>query len=116
MAEVNGCVFCTIANGDVDADIVAEGREWIAFHDLEPQAPTHVLVIPRTHVESLDDLNPQDGGLGGTLLLACRSVARDSGLDGGYRVLTNVGEEGGQAIPHLHFHVLGGRRMGWPPG
>ena len=108
------CVFCAIAAGKIPAELVAEGDEWIAFRDLHPQAPVHVLVVPRAHVASLAALSRR--ALGGELLLACAAVARAEGLEDGYRVLTNVGEDGGQAVPHLHLHVLGGRRMGWPPG
>ena len=108
------CVFCAIATGAIPAEIVAESEAWIAFRDLQPQAPVHVLVIPREHVPSLAALS--SGGLGGELLLACAEVACSEGLDDGYRVVTNTGDDGGQAVPHLHFHVLGGRGMGWPPG
>ena len=111
---MTNCVFCGIASGQIEAAIVAEGDDWVAFRDLEPQAPVHVLVIPRAHVSSLVTLS--EGPLGTRLLLACAAVADTEGLDGGYRVVTNVGEDGGQAVPHLHFHVLGARRMGWPPG
>lgn len=108
------CVFCGIASGAVPATIVAEANDWVAFRDLEPQAPVHILVVPRAHVSSLVALS--EGPLGTRLLLACAAVAASEGLKSGYRVVTNVGEDGGQAVPHLHFHVLGGRRMGWPPG
>lgn len=108
------CVFCGIASGAIGATVVAETDEWVAFRDLEPQAPVHVLVVSRAHVSSLATL-PEEA-LGGQLLLACAAVARSEGLEGGYRIVTNVGQDGGQAVPHLHFHVLGGRRMGWPPG
>lgn len=108
------CVFCAIAAGGIPAEIVAEGDRWVAFRDVQPQAPAHLLVVPRGHVSSLAELS--SGDLGGELLLACAAVARAEGLSDGYRVLTNVGEDGGQAVPHLHLHVLGGRRMGWPPG
>ncbi len=108
------CVFCGIASGAIGTKLVAETDDWVAFRDLEPQAPAHVLVVPRAHVSGLAALT--EGALGGELLLACAAVARAEGLEGGYRVVTNVGEDGGQAVPHLHFHVLGGRRMGWPPG
>ena len=108
------CVFCGIASGATGAEMLAETNEWVAFRDLEPQAPVHVLVVPRAHVSSLAALS--EGPLGTQLLLACAAVAGSEGLDGGYRIVTNVGEDGGQAVPHLHFHVLGGRRMGWPPG
>ncbi|WP_419948462.1 HIT domain-containing protein [Candidatus Palauibacter sp.] len=108
------CVFCAIATGAIPAEIVAEAEGWIAFRDLQPQAPVHVLVVPREHVPSVAAL--PSGGLGGELLLACAQVARSESLEDGFRVVTNTGEDGGQAVPHLHFHVLGGRRMGWPPG
>ncbi|MDX1395913.1 MAG: HIT domain-containing protein [Gemmatimonadota bacterium] len=116
MTDPSDCVFCRIAAGQIPADIVADGERWLAFRDLSPQAPTHVLVIPRDHVESLDRLRGRGGGLAAALLEACAEVAAVCGLDDGYRVLTNVGREGGQDVMHLHFHVLGGRRMGWPPG
>jgi len=112
---VKECIFCRIASGDIPADVVAEGADWVAFRDLQPRAPTHVLVIPRCHVESLDALGEEEG-VGGVLLDACRTVASAAGLSGGYRVVTNVGSDGGQSVDHLHFHVLGGRQMGWPPG
>lgn len=110
------CVFCGIADGRIEASVVAEGPEWLAFRDLDPKAPTHVLVIPKRHVASVEALSEEDPGLADALLAACRDVAASEGLDGGYRVVTNVGEDGGQSVPHLHLHVLGGRRMGWPPG
>ncbi len=108
------CIFCRIAGGDIDAVVVGEGDEWVAFRDLDPQSPSHVLVIPRRHVGGLDALT--DAALGGALLSACREVARREGLDGGYRVVTNVGRDGGQSVAHLHFHVMGGRPFAWPPG
>ena len=116
MTEQSDCVFCRIVGGDIPADVVVEGETWLAFRDLSPQAPTHVLVIPRDHVESLARLRGRGDALAGTLLEACAEVAAVCGLEAGYRVLTNVGREGGQEVMHLHFHVLGGRRMGWPPG
>jgi histidine triad (HIT) family protein len=109
------CVFCRIASGEIPAARIYEDELCIAFRDLTPQAPTHVLVIPREHVESLADTTAWP--LGGALLAACASVARAEGLvEHGYRVVTNVGRDGGQSVFHLHFHVLGGRAMGWPPG
>ena len=110
------CVFCGIASGEIKADIVADSDEWLAFRDLNPTAPCHVLVIPRRHVQSMNDLSELDSELLGELLFACQKVAKDEGLESGYRIVTNTGEEGGQAILHLHFHVLGGRQMQWPPG
>ena len=113
---IDECVFCRIAAGEIPASVVAEGERWLAFRDLQPQAPVHLLVIPRSHVESVADLREADD-LGAVLLRAAAVVAREAGLeDGGYRVVTNVGEGGGQSVPHLHLHVLGGRQMRWPPG
>lgn len=116
MAE--DCLFCRIESGEIESDVVAEGERWIAFRDANPQAPTHVLVIPRRHVESLDDLEEEQAGLAGELLLAARDVAREEGLadDDGYRLVANTGRGAGQSVFHLHLHVLGGRSMGWPPG
>ena len=111
------CLFCRIVRGDIPADLVAEGESWMAFRDIQPQAPVHVLVIPRQHVESADSLGTEDAELAGELLLAAAEVARIEGIaDSGYRAVTNVGERAGQSVLHLHVHVLGGRRMRLPPG
>ncbi|MEN8144285.1 MAG: histidine triad nucleotide-binding protein [Gemmatimonadota bacterium] len=110
------CLFCRIASGDIPASIVAEGEHWIAFRDIEPQAPVHALVIPRRHVASLDTLSPDERNLAGELALAAAHVARLEGIQDGYRVVTNIGEQAGQSVFHLHLHVLGGRGMSWPPG
>lgn len=111
------CLFCRIVRGEIPADVVAEGETWMAFRDIQPQAPVHVLVIPRQHVEGVGSLGTEHGSLSGELLLAAAEVARSEGIDeSGYRVVTNVGERAGQSVFHLHMHVLGGRRMRWPPG
>jgi len=111
------CIFCRIAEGSLPARTVLETDDLLAFHDLNPQAPTHVLVIPRRHLDSLAALGPDDAGLAGALLAGAAEVARREGLEpGGYRVVTNIGEDGGQSVGHLHLHVLGGRPLGWPPG
>ena len=111
------CLFCRIVRGEIPADIVAEGDRWLAFRDIQPQAPVHVLVIPRDHVESVGALGPEDGALAGELMLAAGEVAGVEGVaESGFRVVTNVGERAGQSVFHLHVHVLGGRRMSWPPG
>jgi histidine triad (HIT) family protein len=110
------CLFCRIADGEIPADVVAEGDSWMAFRDIQPQAPVHVLVIPRAHVDSAAELEA-DPALAGDLLKAVAAVARQEGLvEEGFRVVTNVGERAGQSVMHLHFHLLGGRRMHWPPG
>lgn len=110
------CLFCGIVKGDVEAERVAEGEVWVAIRDIHPQAPTHVLVIPRQHVTNVEELNDRRE-LAGELLLAAREVARREGIaEAGYRVVANVNRDGGQTVPHLHLHVLGGRSMRWPPG
>ena len=110
------CIFCGIAKGEVAAEVVGEGERWIAFRDINPQAPTHVLVVPRDHIESLSELDEARMELCGELLLAAAGIARQEGLAAGYRVVANTGPHGGQTVPHLHVHLLGGRRLGWPPG
>jgi histidine triad (HIT) family protein len=111
------CIFCKIGRGEVPSTVVHEEEDLLAFRDLNPQAPTHVLVIPRRHVASINDLDDEDEGLAGRLLLAARRVAAAEGLaEDGYRLVINTGGDGGQTVHHLHLHVLGGRRMGWPPG
>lgn len=110
------CIFCRIAKGELEADVVSEGVEWIAFRDINPQSPTHVLVVPREHIESLSDLGESHTDLGGRLLRAAAALAEREGLEAGYRVVANTGSDGGQTVPHLHLHLMGGRRLGWPPG
>lgn len=111
------CLFCRIYAGEIPADRVAEGEDWIAFRDIDPQAPVHVLIIPRRHVESVAAFEPEDAELAGRLLLAAAETARRLGVEeDGYRVVTNRGEKAGQSVFHLHLHLLAGRRMTWPPG
>ncbi len=113
----DGCIFCRIVAGEIPADIVLETDEVIAFRDLNPQAPTHVLVIPREHIVSLDEVGEDHGPLLGSIQVAAARVARAEGLDAsGWRLVTNVGAGGGQSVFHLHAHVLGGRDFTWPPG
>ena len=110
------CIFCRIARGEIPAQLVYEGAEVVAFRDLNPQAPAHVLVIPRRHLPSLHEPGA-DTALLGTLLASVREVAEGAGIDAsGYRVVINTGADAGQSVAHLHLHVLGGRGMGWPPG
>ncbi|MFQ5679619.1 MAG: histidine triad nucleotide-binding protein [Gemmatimonadota bacterium] len=111
------CLFCRIVRGELEADRVAEGSRWVAIRDVNPQAPIHVLVIPREHVESLNEMDSERAELAGELLLAAREVAEQEGLaEAGYRVVANTNRDGGQTVPHLHLHLLGGRSMRWPPG
>lgn len=114
---VADCLFCEIAAGAVPATIVSESPRTIAFMDINPQAPVHVLVIPRTHHDDLTDLvDSSEGGLLGEVLQHATDVARSHGIHDGFRVVFNTGDEGGQTVGHVHAHVLGGRQMTWPPG
>jgi histidine triad (HIT) family protein len=109
------CLFCRVVAGEIPATIVKRSEDAVAFRDIDPRAPTHVLVIPTRHVPAVRDVNDQ-AMLGGLLRFAAE-VATELGLDaGGYRIVTNTGKDAGQSVDHLHFHVLGGRRMTWPPG
>jgi histidine triad (HIT) family protein len=111
----NTCLFCKIARGEIPVPLVAENDLAIAFRDIHPQAPVHILVIPRRHVSSLEQTT--DGAELGALMLLAAQVARDEGVAAaGYRTVVNTGDHGGQTVHHLHVHVLGGRAMGWPPG
>jgi diadenosine tetraphosphate (Ap4A) HIT family hydrolase len=115
---MSDCIFCKIANKEIPGNIVYEDEEIIAFHDLEPQAPVHVLVIPKRHIGSLDELSEssEDKELLGHLHSKIHVIAEALGLKNGYRLVNNCGEDGMQTVQHLHFHLLGGRRMLWPPG
>jgi histidine triad (HIT) family protein len=109
------CLFCRIVRGEIPAKLVAETPECVAFRDINPQAPTHVLVIPREHVASLDTAN--DAALVGHLSLVAADIARREGLaERGYRTVVNTGADAGQTVFHLHLHLLGGRALRWPPG
>ncbi len=111
----DSCIFCRIVRGEIPASIVASNEHGLAFRDLHPQAPSHLLVIPRRHVASLADAT--NGEELGALMLLAAEVARMDGLsESGYRVVANTGDDGGQTVHHLHLHVLGGRSMHWPPG
>jgi histidine triad (HIT) family protein len=110
-------IFAKIISGEIPTDIVYEDEYVVAFRDIAPQAPEHVLVIPRKAIRSVAHAESEDGALMGRVMLAAARVARDLGLDeDGYRLVTNVGQHGGQSVFHLHVHVLGGRQMQWPPG
>jgi histidine triad (HIT) family protein len=112
------CIFCKIASGNIPAQVVRRSADAVAFHDLTPQAPVHVLIIPNTHYAALRDATGKEGeAMLGKLMLFAAQVATDLGLDAtGYRLVTNTGADGGQSVFHLHLHLLGGRRMAWPPG
>lgn len=110
------CIFCMIANKDIPSKVVYEDDKILAFYDLEPQAPVHVLMIPKKHISSLDDLQEGDAELIGHLMLKVKDLAKELGLENGYRLVNNCGEDGMQTVQHLHFHLLGKRKMTWPPG
>lgn len=113
---MSDCLFCKIVSKEIDAEIVHESSEVVAFKDINPAAPAHVLVIPKRHIGSATELGEEDRDLLVDLFQTMTSVAKSSGLDNGHRIVTNVGSEGGQTVDHLHFHVLGGRSLSWPPG
>ena len=115
-AIVSECVFCRIVNGEIPTKKVYEDENYMAFHDIDPQAPTHIIIIPKRHIESMEKLSKNDVELAGGLLILASKIAKELKLEKGYRVVINTGPEGGQAVFHLHLHLLGGRNMGWPPG
>ena len=109
------CLFCRIASGDIPAALVAETDDAVAFRDIDPKAPLHVLVIPRVHIDSLTSAT--DSALLGSLMSLAARIAKDEGYsESGYRTVINTGSDGGQSVPHLHVHVLAGRHLTWPPG
>lgn len=113
----NNCIFCKIAAKEIPGKIVYEDDKMIAFHDISPAAPVHVVVIPKKHIESLLALGDEDENLMGHMMHTIAKIAADLGLDEkGFRIVANTKEDGGQTVKHLHFHLLGGRSMQWPPG
>jgi histidine triad (HIT) family protein len=114
---MENCIFCKMVSGEIEPDVVYEDDDVLAFRDLNPQAPTHVLVIPKRHISTINDLEDVDAGLVGQLYLAAKEVARNDGIsERGYRTVMNCNAEAGQSVFHVHLHVLGGRAMAWPPG
>ena len=111
------CLFCRIAEGEIPADVIRSDQDLLAFRDINPKAPTHILIIPRKHITSVADMEAGDAEIIGKLFLAAKELAREEGISGtGYRMVINAGEDGGQTVFHVHLHLLGGRPMGWPPG
>lgn len=113
---MSDCLFCKIAAGEIPVEVVLETDFALAFRDIDPQAPTHVLVIPRAHFANLQTLTQENLGLAGQVLALATQVALHEGLEQGYRIVTNTGPDGGQSVDHIHLHVLGGRPLTWPPG
>jgi len=113
---VADCIFCRIASGEMGTGLVYEDKKIAAFRDINPQAPTHILVVPKEHVETLNDLNNKED-IVKALIKACIRIAKDEGIaEDGYRIVANCGAKAGQSVQHVHFHLLGGRAMRWPPG
>ncbi|HHT89690.1 MAG: histidine triad nucleotide-binding protein [Bacillota bacterium] len=110
------CLFCKIAEGALSTEFLLATDHLVAFRDLHPVAPSHILVIPKKHISSLADLEADDQSLMGEMMLAIGQLAEQEGLESGFRVVVNTGPDGGQSVHHLHFHLLGGRSLTWPPG
>lgn len=113
----DSCIFCKILDGSIKAEIVYEDDEVMAFNDIKPQAPTHVIVIPKRHIERVSDINKGDSSISAKLVLAANKIASERRIvESGYRLVVNCNKDAGQEVFHLHLHLLGGRRLGWPPG
>ena len=110
------CIFCKIACGDIPATKVYEDEIVVAFNDLEPQAPTHILIIPKMHIASADEINEANSAVVAHIFEVAAKIAKEKGLSNGYRIVNNCGADGGQTVKHLHFHLMGGRQFGWPAG
>ena len=113
---MSDCIFCKIVAGEIHSANVYEDDKILCFHDADPQAPVHVLIIPKKHIESMDDLTDEDSDLIAHIMLKVKDIAKNLGLVNGYRLVNNCGEDGFQTVKHLHFHLLGKRKMTWPPG
>ena len=114
---MSDCLFCKMVSGEIQPDVVFEDDDVLAFRDVNPQAPVHVLVIPKSHIATTNELTPEHAGLIGEMVLAARQIAADEGIaEPGYRMVMNCNPEAGQSVYHIHLHMLGGRPMNWPPG
>ncbi len=110
------CLFCKIINGEIPSNKVYEDEKIYAFNDIDPKAPVHFLVIPKAHILSVDDINEENSSYVAHIFAKIPEICKDLGVENGYRVVTNIGEDGGQTVSHLHFHVLAKRNLAWPPG
>lgn len=110
------CIFCKIVNGEIPSQKVYEDDLVVAFNDLSPQAPVHILIIPKEHITSCDELNDENCAVVGHIFSVAAKIAKENGLTNGYRIVNNCGEDGGQTVKHLHFHLMGGRQFTWPAG
>ncbi|MBM6990353.1 histidine triad nucleotide-binding protein [Mobilibacterium timonense] len=113
---MDDCIFCKLANGEIPTEMVYQDDRIACFKDASPQAPVHVLMVPKRHIASLDDLTPEDEELMGYMMLKIKDIASSLGLENGYRAVINCGEDGQQTVKHLHIHILGKRKLTWPPG
>ncbi len=114
---MNECLFCKMVSGVIPCDKVHENENVLAFRDIDPKAPTHILIIPKKHITTLNEINKSDQDLLGELLLTAKKIAKDEGINtSGYRTVFNCNSDGGQTVFHIHMHLLGGRPMAWPPG
>lgn len=114
--NMEDCIFCKLANGEIPTDMVYEDDRIACFRDADPQAPVHILMVPKRHIPSLDDLTEEDSDLMGYMMIKIKDIAAGEGLENGYRAVINCGEDGQQTVKHLHIHILGKRKMTWPPG
>ena len=112
---MSDCVFCKIVAGEIPSSKVYEDDRCLAFRDLDPKAPTHILVIPKVHIQSVDAVTPENSGVVAHIFETIPKIMKEQGAETGYRVITNIGPDAGQTVPHLHFHVLAGKEMGWTP-
>lgn len=112
---MSDCVFCKIAAGEIPANKVYEDDTVLAFRDLDPQAPVHVLLLPKAHIASVAEITPENSGVVAHIFEVAAQIAKELGLENGFRIVNNCGEDGMQSVQHLHFHLLGGKKMGWPP-
>ena len=115
--DMSDCLFCKIVSGEISCDKLYENDKLVAFRDIEPKAPTHILVIPKKHIRSINELEISDQNLAGEILLAAKEIARIENIElSGYRTIFNTNSDGGQTVYHIHMHVMGGRQLHWPPG
>ncbi len=114
---MSDCIFCKIANGEIPSNKAYEDDKVLAFYDLDPQAPKHVLIIPKEHISSANEINEENSSIVAHIFVVAAKIAKELGVsESGYRIVNNCGKDGGQSVQHLHFHLLGGRSMAWPPG
>lgn len=113
---MDDCLFCKIAKGEIPSTMLYEDDDIIAFRDIDPQAPVHILLVPKQHIQSAEQLTQENGPLLGKIFEVAAKLYQQEGGANGYRIVTNIGKQGGQSVPHLHFHLLAGRQLGWPPG